>query len=95
MLHERYRNKHLRSLEVLGEDTNQDVSISMVRDKLLEDVLLQAEFLKGAKVEWTVEKLRNLDREKSEKKKDNRVHSVRSSAVHSLNIEKSHESKLF
>ena len=33
--------RHLRSLEVLRQNINQDVFVSMIRAKLLEDVLLQ------------------------------------------------------
>lgn len=50
--------KHIRSLEVLKQNINQDVFVSMIRSKLPEDVLLQLEMLNGAKNKWTVETLR-------------------------------------
>ncbi|XP_052760015.1 uncharacterized protein LOC128202884 [Mya arenaria] len=50
--------KHLRSLEVLGENVNQHVFVSMIRTKLPEEVLRQLEFNKEAKAEWTLTKLR-------------------------------------
>jgi phage-related protein len=40
--------KHLRSLEVLKQDTKQNVFVPMVRSKLPEDVLLQLEIQKGS-----------------------------------------------
>ena len=46
--------KHLRSLEVIKQNVNQDVFVYMIRAKLPEDVLLQLEMLKGAKKKWTV-----------------------------------------
>ena len=66
--------KHLRSLEVLKQNVNQDVFVSMIRSKLPEDVLLQLEMLKGAKRKWTVFSLRDkvleyiVAREHSERK---------------------------
>lgn len=66
--------KHLRSLEVLKQNVNQDVFVSMIRAKLPEDVLLQLEMLKGAKKKWSVFSLRDklveyiTAREHSEKK---------------------------
>ena len=65
---------HLRSLEVLKQDVNQDVFVSMIRAKLPEDVLLQLEMLNGASNKWTVGSLRSrlneyiTAREHSEKK---------------------------
>ena len=50
--------RHIRSLEVLKQNINQDVFVSMIRSKLPEDVLLQLEMLNGAKNKWTVENLR-------------------------------------
>ena len=41
--------KHLRSLEVLKRNVNQDVFVAMIRAKLPDDILLQLEMLKGAK----------------------------------------------
>jgi hypothetical protein len=66
--------KHLRSLEVLKQDTKQNVFVSMVRSKLPEDVLLQLEIQKGSHESWTIgnlcEKLKECvnAHEKSEKK---------------------------
>ena len=51
--------KHLHSLEVLKQNVNQDVCVAMIRAKLPEDVLLQLEMLKGAKMKWTVYALRD------------------------------------
>ena len=50
--------RHIRSLEVLKQNINQDVFVSMIRSKLPEDVLLQLEIRNGAKNKWTVENLR-------------------------------------
>lgn len=66
--------KHLRSLEVLEQDINQDVFVSMVRSKLPEDVLVQLEILNGAGNKWNTfilrDKLREyiVVRERAEKK---------------------------
>ena len=49
--------RHLRSLEVLGQDINQDVFVSMVKAKLPHDVLLQLEIMNGAKSKWNTVKL--------------------------------------
>jgi hypothetical protein len=46
--------KHLRSLEVLKQDTKQNVFVSMVRSKLPEDILLQLEIQKGSHESWTI-----------------------------------------
>jgi len=68
--------RHLRSLEVLGQDINQGVFISMIRSKLPEDVLMQLELQKGATDSWTIDRLRELlknyvvAREKSETKEN-------------------------
>jgi hypothetical protein len=67
--------KHLRSLDVLKQDTKQNVFVSMVRSKLPEDILLQLEIQKGSHESWTIgnlcEKLKEyvIAREKSEKKR--------------------------
>ncbi|XP_060601773.1 uncharacterized protein LOC132755010 [Ruditapes philippinarum] len=72
--------KTLRSLEMLKENVNQHVFVSMIRTKLPEDVLRQLEIIKGAKNEWTVDSLRDHLRdyitacEKSDKGKSDRVH---------------------
>lgn len=49
--------RHLRSLEVLNQDVNQDVFISIVKSKLPEEVLLQLEIQKGAQEKWTITNL--------------------------------------
>lgn len=51
--------KHLRSLEVLKENVNQHVFVSMIRSKLPQDVLRQLELKKGSKQKWTVQILRD------------------------------------
>ena len=43
--------KHLRSLEVRGEDVDQYVFVSLIQTKLPEEVLRQLEFNKGSKIE--------------------------------------------
>ena len=74
--------KHLRSLEVLKQNVNQDVFVAMIRAKLPEDVLLQLEMLKEAKKKWTVYALRDklleyiTGREHSEKKGNNSADSL-------------------
>ena len=50
--------RHLRSLEVLKQNVNQDVFVSMIRAKLPQEVLLQLEIMHGAKNKWTVDTLR-------------------------------------
>ncbi|XP_060575739.1 uncharacterized protein LOC132733143 [Ruditapes philippinarum] len=50
--------KHLRSLEVLKEDINQHVFVSMIRSKLPKEVLRQLELMKGPTDKWTVDLLR-------------------------------------
>lgn len=66
--------RHLRSLEVLNQNINQHVFVSMIRAKLPEEVLLQLEIINGAKNKWTISKLRDklrecvTAREKAEKK---------------------------
>lgn len=68
--------KHLRSLEVLKQDTKQNVFVSIVRSKLPEDVLLHLEIQKGSHESWTIgnlcEKLKEYvnAQEKSEKKEN-------------------------
>ena len=49
--------KHLRSLEALHQDVNQEVFISIITSKVPKDVLVQLEIQKGAKNKWTVGKL--------------------------------------
>ena len=52
--------KHLRSLEALKLDTNQDVFINIMTSKILKDVLLHLQIQRGAKIKWTVSRLREL-----------------------------------
>ena len=52
--------KHLRSLEALKQNINQDVFISMITSKIPKEVLIQLEIQKGAKNKWTVKELREL-----------------------------------
>ncbi len=51
--------RHLRSLEVLKQDVNQDVFVSMVKSKLPQRVLLQLEMQKDSEVRWTIHLLRD------------------------------------
>ena len=46
--------RHLRSLEVLGQSVDQDVFVSIIRSKLPEDVLIQLEIQNGVDEKWTV-----------------------------------------
>ena len=50
--------QHLRSLQALGEDTNQRQLISMIRSKVPKAVLARLEERKDAKDNWTVDLLR-------------------------------------
>ena len=50
--------KLLRSLEVLGEDVDQHVFVSLILTKLPENVLRQLEFNKGSKIELSLGNLR-------------------------------------
>ena len=52
--------KHLRSLEALHQDVNQEVFISIITSKLPKAVLVQLEMQKGARNRWTVDRLRDL-----------------------------------
>jgi len=49
--------KHLRSLEVIDENINQHVFVSIIRAKLTEEVLRQLEFSHGSKDQWTLQTL--------------------------------------
>ncbi|XP_078309420.1 uncharacterized protein LOC144617852 [Crassostrea virginica] len=51
---------HMRSLEALHQDVNQDVFVSMITSKLPKETLLQLEIQKGSREKWTVKKLRDL-----------------------------------
>lgn len=55
--------RHLRSLQVLKENVDQHVFVSMILSKLPSDVLLQLEIMKGADNKWTIRKLRDLLRQ--------------------------------
>lgn len=76
--------KHLRSLEMLGESVDQKVFVSLIRSKLPEEVLRQLEFNKGAKKDWSIETLRQhlkdyvVACEKANKKEEESVDSKRS-----------------
>lgn len=52
--------KHLRSLEVLSQDINQDVFVSVIKSKLPSNVIKHLEIQKGAKQKWSVMKLEEL-----------------------------------
>ena len=52
--------KHLRSLEVLGQDINQEIFVSMIKLKLPSDVIRHLEIQKGVESKWTVIKLLDL-----------------------------------
>ena len=52
--------RHLRSLEALQQDINQDVFISMMTSKLPKEALIQLEIQKGSKEKWSVGKFREL-----------------------------------
>ncbi|XP_053395705.1 uncharacterized protein LOC128555912 [Mercenaria mercenaria] len=79
--------KHLRSLEVLGQNANQDVFVSMIRAKLPEDVLVQLEILSGTKKKWNTFRLRDrlreyiIARERAEKDKEPDKRSLNSHSV--------------
>ena len=46
--------KHLRSLQALKQNTDQDLFISMITSKLPKDVVIQLETKKEARTPWTV-----------------------------------------
>jgi len=78
--------RHLRSLDVLGQNVDQDVFVSMIRKKLPADVLLQLEMLNGSDKEWKVESLRALLRQYIvAREKSDYVNSVDSSANRTIN----------
>ena len=52
--------KHIRSLEVLGQNVNQDIVVSIVKSKLPVSVICHLEIQKGAIKKWTVSLLREL-----------------------------------
>ena len=55
--------KNLRGLQALDQNINQDVFVSIVTSKIPKDVLIQLEIQKGSKVQWSVDKLRELFKE--------------------------------
>lgn len=77
--------RHFRSLEVLGQDTNQDMFVSMLRVKLPKDVLLQLEILNGCSNRWTIFTLRDklkeyvMARERSDDSNEEESRKVQSS----------------
>ena len=58
-LHDQFE-RHFRSLEALKQDNNQDVFVSIMKSKIPKEVLLQLQLQRGAKVRWTVSRLREL-----------------------------------
>ncbi|XP_060601995.1 uncharacterized protein LOC132755202 [Ruditapes philippinarum] len=50
-------DQHIRSLEVLEENVNQDIVVSIVKSKLPEDVLVHLEIQNGTDKRWTVRTL--------------------------------------
>ena len=52
-------DKHIRSLEVLGENTNQNLFVSMIKSKLPKKVLLHIEVQKGPDTKWSSKELRD------------------------------------
>ena len=52
--------RHLRSLQALNQDTNQDVFVNIMTSKIPKEVLLQLQFQRGAKIKWPVGRLRDL-----------------------------------
>jgi hypothetical protein len=66
--------KHMRSLEVLRQDVNQDVFVSMITSKLPKERLLQLEIQKGTRDKWTVQKLRDLVKAYITAKESTKVH---------------------
>ena len=84
--------KHLRSLEALNQDVNQEVFISIITAKLPKDVLVQLEIQKGAKNKWTISLLRELFndcvsvREKDEQHINTGISTSRQQASHPLRL---------
>jgi len=52
--------RHLRSLEAVGENVNYRYFVAIISEKLPQKVLYQLYMLKGDNEEWTVPKLRQL-----------------------------------
>lgn len=88
-----FQDRIQRHLEVLKQDINQDVFVSMVQAKLPEEILLQPEIMNGPDNERNTAKLSNTlrsyvkAREKSEAKQESTEHSAKGSVVkHRLNF---------
>ena len=64
--------RHFRSLELLQENLDKHVFVSMVHSKLPSDVLLQLKILKGTDVKWTIANLRDLLRQYAVSKEKSR-----------------------
>ncbi|XP_060579216.1 uncharacterized protein LOC132736151 [Ruditapes philippinarum] len=52
--------RHLRSLEALGQNVNQDLFVSVLKSKLPSNVLRQLEIKKGSSKKWTIVLLRGM-----------------------------------
>ena len=50
-------DRHICSLDVFKQNTNQEIFVSIIWSKLPKEVLIQLEMLKGAHKKWTVESL--------------------------------------
>ena len=73
--------RDIRSLEVLKQNINQDVFVSMIRATLPEEVLLKLEILNGAKNKWTAD-----DKDDTKFKKNGQSHlEGRTRFCHSMN----------
>jgi len=53
-------DKHLRSLEALGQNVNQDLFLSVLKSKLPPGVLRHLKLEKGSSKKWTIPLLRNM-----------------------------------
>ena len=56
-------DKHLRSLDVLGQNINQDLFVSIIKSKLPSSVIRHLEIKKGIESKWTVLLLKELLKE--------------------------------
>ena len=52
--------KHLRSLEALEQNVDQDIFIAIITSKIPNEVIIQLELQKGARNKWSVRELREL-----------------------------------
>ena len=55
--------RHIRSLEVLQQNVDQDIFLSIIRSKLPEEVLVELEIQKGVDNKWSVQNLIKQQRE--------------------------------